>query len=176
MCGGQDLVVQARLRLQFLREGRGNPGRMAKFAAALALALTPLSFTVIGSSGPVRAEEPAGLETVQRGGVYEALRALEAHPVQSQSAGFAAGHAGFHGGNDRDGTLSALRQYAREIGAEQADPVTAPHPVKNYSRVDADAYATLREFVAQIGREQPRQDSSPIVLAAAEQPKAVDRL
>lgn len=173
MCDGQNLVVQAGLRSQFLRDGRSNPGLAARFAAALALALAPLSFAVIGSSGPVRAEEPAGIENVQRGGVFEALRALEAQPAQSQSAGFAAGHPGFHGGNDGDGAMSALRQYAREIGAEQPDPVAAPHPVKNYSRVDADAYATLREFVAQIGREQPRQDSSPIVLAAAEQPKAV---
>jgi hypothetical protein len=171
MCGGQDLVVQARFRSQFPREVGSNSSPISKLASPVILAFTLLC-CALGSIGAVRAEEPAGLENAQRGGVYETLRALEARPVPSQPAGFATGHGGFHGGNDRDGALSALRQYAREVGAEQPDPVAAPHPVKNYSRVDADAYATLREFVAQIGREHPREDSSPIVVAAAEQPKA----
>jgi DmsE family decaheme c-type cytochrome len=157
-----DLSRRSSPATQSARDRISKSIRLAALAASL---LSLALFTTFWPAGAQQANDAAPAS----GGVLSILAEGAGPAVPSMHA---AGRNGFHGGTYRDDAISALREFAQQIGGDQAEPIRAPHPVKNYGRIESDAYAELRAFVAQIGREQSAQDTPPIVVAAAEQPKA----
>ncbi len=122
------------------------------------------SGSVIGHHHGMRDEDLSSLVTY--------VRQLDAEAPQLISASAS----GFHGSVYKDAAFSALREYAQQIGVEQAKPPSIDESDSaRFARIDDSDVLALHQYARQIGADQPDPTLAPNI-KIAEADNAFDAL